>query len=108
MDEVEDVQGVRELAPFGPGHPRPSVLVETVRPIETRWVGQDQGTLQLRFAGAGARTVKAVWFGAGRHRDAIESAIKGGAIDIVATPDLNRWRGRVEPNLMIQDLRAST
>ena len=108
MDEVEDVEGVRELAPFGPGHPRPSVLVETVRPIETRWVGQDQGTLQLRFAGAGARSVKAVWFGAGRHRDAIESAIKGGAIDIVATPDLNRWRGRVEPNLMIQDLRAST
>ncbi|MCP4012621.1 MAG: hypothetical protein GY728_05860 [Phycisphaeraceae bacterium] len=107
MDEVEDVQGVRELAPFGPGHPRPSVLVETVRPIETRWVGQDQGTLQLRFAGAGARSVKAVWFGAGRHRDAIESAIRGGAIDIVATPDLNRWRGRVEPNLMIQDLRAS-
>ena len=108
MDEVEDVEGVRELAPFGPGHPRPSVLVETVRPIETRWVGQDQGTLQLRFAGAGARSVKAVWFGAGRHRDAIESAIRGGAIDIVATPDLNRWRGRVEPNLMIQDLRAST
>jgi len=108
MDEVEDVEGVRRLAPFGPGHPRPSVLVETIRPIETRWVGQDQGTLQLRFAGAGARSVKAVWFGAGRHRDAIESAIRGGAIDIVATPDLNRWRGRVEPNLTIRDLRAST
>lgn len=108
MDEVEDVEGVRELAPFGPGHPRPSVLVETVRPIETRWIGQDQGTLQLRFAGAGSRSVKAVWFGAGRHRGEIESAIKSGAIDIVATPDLNRWRGRVEPNLMIQDLRPST
>ena len=33
--------------------------------------------------------------------------LKGGAVDLVATPDLNRWQGRVEPNLMIQDLRAA-
>ena len=107
IDEVRDIEVVRALAPFGPGHPRPTVLIETVRPIETKWVGADQGTLQLRFAGDGARTVKAVWFGAGRHREAVEEAIKGGALDLVATPDLNRWQGRVEPNLMIQDLRAS-
>jgi single-stranded-DNA-specific exonuclease len=107
IDEVRDIEVVRGLAPFGPGHPRPTVLIETVRPIESKWVGADQGTLQLRFAGEGARTVKAVWFGAGRHREAVEKAIKGGAVDLVATPDLNRWQGRVEPNLMIQDLRAA-
>ena len=107
IDEVRDIEVVRGLAPFGPGHPRPTVLIETVRPIESKWVGADQGTLQLRFAGEGARTVKAVWFGAGRHRAAVEKALKGGPLDVVATPDLNRWQGRVEPNLMIQDLRAA-
>ena len=107
IDEVRDIEVVRSLAPFGPGHPRPAVLIETVRPIESKWVGADQGTLQLRFAGEGARSVKAVWFGAGRHRAAVEKALKSGPLDLVATPDLNRWQGRVEPNLMIQDLRAA-
>ncbi len=107
LSRLEALQGLRELAPFGAGHPKPTVLIETVRPIETRWVGGDGNTLQLSFAAEGNRIVKAVWFRAGAHKGEIEAALKRGPIDVVASPDINHWRGRLEPKLMISDLRPS-
>ena len=107
LARLDALQDLRQLAPFGAGHPKPSVLIETVRPIETRWVGGDRNTLQLSFAAEGNRTVKAVWFRAGAHRDEIEAALKRGPIDVVASPDIDHWRGRPQPKLMITDLRPS-
>lgn len=107
LAQLERLKELRELAPFGAGHPKPSMLIETVRPIETRWIGRDKGTLQLSFAAEGNRIVKAVWFRAGAHKDAIEEAIRRGPLDLVVSPDINHWRGRAEPKLMVSDLRAS-
>lgn len=107
LAHLDRLKELRELAPFGAGHPKPSVLIETVRPIETRWIGRDKGTLQLSFAAEGNRVVKAVWFRAGAHKDAIEAAIRRGPLDLVVSPDINHWRGRAEPKLMVSDLRAS-
>lgn len=107
LARLEPLRDLRQLAPFGAGHPKPSVLIETVRPIETRWIGRDKGTLQLSFAAEGNRVVKAVWFRAGAHKDAIEAAIRRGPLDLVVSPDINHWRGRAEPKLMVSDLRAS-
>ncbi len=107
LSRLDELQGLRQLAPFGAGHPKPTMLIETVRPIETRWVGSDRNTLQLSFAAEGNRIVKAVWFRAGAHRDEIEAALKRGPIDLVASPDIDHWRGRAQPKLMITDLRPS-
>ena len=107
LARLDELQGLRQLAPFGAGHPKPSMLIETVRPIETRWVGSDRNTLQLSFAAEGNRIVKAVWFRAGAHRDEIEAALKRGPVDLVASPDIDHWRGRAQPKLMITDLRPS-
>jgi single-stranded-DNA-specific exonuclease len=105
--EVENLRQLRLLAPFGQGHPRPVVLISGVRPIEIRWVGGNKDTLQLQMAGPGRRILKAVWFRVGDHRAAIENALEAGPVDLVGSPDIDRWRGREQPKLMIQDLRAS-
>ncbi|MCP4835838.1 MAG: single-stranded-DNA-specific exonuclease RecJ [Phycisphaera sp.] len=105
--EVENLQRLRLLAPFGQGHPKPVVLLRRVRPIEIRWVGGNKDTLQLQMAGPGRRILKAVWFRVGDHRAAIEAALQAGPVDIVGSPDIDRWRGREQPKLMIKDLRAS-
>lgn len=107
LGRLEALRELRTLAPFGAGHPKPNVLIETVRPIETRWIGRDKGTLQLSFEAGGNRVVKAVWFRAGLHREAIEAALKRGPLDLLVSPDINHWAGRVEPKLMVNDLRPS-
>ncbi len=107
LSRLDALRGLRQLAPYGAGHPKPTVLIESVRPIETRWVGADRNTLQVSFAAAGNQIVKAVWFRAGAHRDRIEEALRRGPIDVVASPDIDHWRGRAQPKLMIIDLRAS-
>ena len=105
--EVKNLRKLRLLAPFGQGHPRPVVLISGVRPIEIRWVGGNKDTLQLQMAGPGRRILKAVWFRVGDHRAEIEQALGAGPVDLVGSPDIDRWRGREQPKLMIQDLRAS-
>ena len=105
--EVGNLHRLRLLAPFGQGHPKPVVLIRGIRPIEIRWVGGNQDTLQLQMAGPGRRILKAVWFRVGDHRAEIEHALKAGPVDLVGSPDIDRWRGREQPKLMIQDLRSS-
>ena len=107
VSSIEDILRLRVFAPYGQGHPKPVVLIEAVRPIEIRWVGGEKDTLQLQIPAAGRRTVKAVWFRVGRHRDLIDATLREGPVDLVVSPDLNRWRGREEPQWMIQDIRGS-
>lgn len=104
---IDHINELRSLAPFGQGHARPTMLVETVHPVETRWVGASSDTLQMSFAVEGNRLVKAVWFRAGRHRKAVEEAIRRGPLDLVVTPDLDTWGGRTRPKLMVSDIRPS-
>lgn len=107
LASIDRINELRTLAPFGQGHPRPTMLVETVRPVETRWVGASSDTLQMSFPLEGNRVVKAVWFRAGRHRREVEDAIRRGPLDLVVTPDLDTWGGRTRPKLMVADLRPS-
>lgn len=107
VSTVDDMLGLRVFAPYGQGHPKPTVLIEGVRPIEIRWVGGEKDTLQLQIPAAGRRTVKAVWFRVGRHRAEIDATLRQGLVDLVVSPDINRWRGRAEPQWMIQDIGAT-
>ena len=104
--DIENLRQLRLLAPFGQGNPKPVVLLPRVRPIEIRWVGGSKDTLQLQIAGLGNRILKAVWFRVGDHRDRIEKALDSGPVDLVGSPDIDRWRGREQPKLMLRDLRA--
>ncbi len=107
LASIDHINELRSLAPFGQGHARPTMLIETVHPVETRWVGASSDTLQMSFAVEGNRLVKAVWFRAGRHRGAIEDAIRRGPLDLVVTPDVDTWGGRTRPKLMVSDLRPA-
>mgnify|MGYP003334362998 CR=1 FL=1 len=107
LASIDQINELRSLAPFGQGHDRPTMLIETVHPVETRWVGAASDTLQMSFVVEGNRLVKAVWFRAGRHRGAIEDAIRRGPLDLVVTPDVDTWGGRTRPKLMVSDLRPA-
>lgn len=105
--DIENLRQLRLLAPFGQGNPKPVVLLPRVRPIEIRWVGGSKDTLQLQIAGLGNRILKAVWFRVGDHRDRIEEALNSGPVDLVGSPDIDRWRGKEQPKMMLRDLRAA-
>ncbi len=105
--DLEELRRLRALAPFGQGHPKPVVVLRGVKPIEVRWVGGDRSTLQVQVAGPGRRVLKGVWFRVGDHREAIEDALGSGPVDLVGSPDIDRWRGREQAKLMIRDLGPS-
>lgn len=91
MDHVE------ELAPFGSENPDVCWVFKQVQILSSRIVGENHLKVQV---GSGTRSWNAIGFGFGEWVD------YEGAIDFVATPFVNRFRGRVTIELRILDLSA--
>ncbi|MFH1241621.1 MAG: single-stranded-DNA-specific exonuclease RecJ [Pseudomonadota bacterium] len=94
------VQQIRALAPFGEGNPEPTFLGRSLKALESRMVGEDHLRLKVRQEG---RALEAIGFGlAGRH------SLEGRTINMVFTPELNRWEGYDRIQLRIIDLELAT
>jgi single-stranded-DNA-specific exonuclease len=95
----DEVEALERLAPFGMGNPEPVLLVEKVRARQVQRIGEGH----LRFiACQGGDTLPAIAFGmAGRQEDF------QGEIDLLATPQINRYNGRETVQLRVRDVRSS-
>ncbi len=90
---------LERLAPFGVGNPRPRLLCRDLVIEGSPEILKDRH-LKLHLA-CGDQTIEAVAWGRAELRDAVES---GGAIDAVAKLTLNRWGGRIRPQLELVEL----
>ncbi len=87
---------VEQFAPFGVGNPKPVFLFENVRISEVRRFGKEQAHLELSFEGA---PVKAISFFA--EQEKYKEVREGETIDLIATMELNTFRGKRELRLRI-------
>lgn len=89
---------VERFAPFGVGNPRPVFLFEKVRVSDVRTFGKEGVHLELGFEGA---RVKAVTFFAEEKYMKLKT---GDTLDLIATMELNTFRGKRELRLRMVDV----
>ncbi len=91
------VSQINALAPYGEGNPEPVFMTGKVAVLDSRVVGARH--LKLRL-GKGNHIFDAIGFGMGdRH------SLRGTTVDILFTPEINRWQGTETVQLKIVDLR---
>lgn len=97
--DPEAVRQLAELAPFGVGNPEPTFLVTGVRAQQASVVGGDH----LRFtARQDGYSLPCIAFGmAGRLAEL------SGAVDLLGSPTLNEWKGRIDVQFRVRDLRPA-
>lgn len=96
---MEQVKALESLSPFGMGNPEPVLLVEGIRARQLQKVGDRH----LRFiACQGGDTLPAIAFGL-----AEQSADFQGELDLLVSPQINRYHDRELVQLRIRDVRRS-
>jgi single-stranded-DNA-specific exonuclease len=97
--DIDLLRQLEELAPFGTGNPEPLLVVEGVRAMQLQLVGDNH----LRFTACqGAFSHPAIAFGMQERREDFQ-----GTIDLLVTPQINRFRGRETVQLRVRDVRPS-
>jgi len=100
---------IQKLAPFGFGNPEPLFLLNKVRVVDLKTMGNGDQHLKLYLDDPQTRVVEklvaeAVGFGWGEWGDKLSA---GDLIDLIFSLDLNQWNGRETLQLKIKDLKKS-
>ena len=91
------IREIGALSPFGEGNPEPVMLSRSLMVVSSRVVGEHHLRFKVR---QGGKPFDAIGFGfAGWH------SLKGKTIDMVYTPELNRWQGYERLQLRVIDLK---
>jgi len=95
---LETINSIKSLTPFGKGNPEPLFYARSLEVIASRVVGENHLKLRVKQGGS---VVEAIGFGLS-ERHPIEDRI-----DIVFTPEINRWQGDEKIQLRIIDLKVT-
>ena len=95
------VQQFEQLAPFGPGNPRPLVAVRSCRVLAApQRLGRSGATVSFLVVQGSAR-LRCVGFGMG---DLVDELAGINTVDIVGRPGLNRFGGRTSVEMQLRDV----
>lgn len=95
--DLESLRQLGGLAPFGMGNPEPLLVVESVRAMQLKSVGDTH----LRFTACqGAYSHPAIAFGMLERRQEFQ-----GEVDLLVTPQINLYQGRETVQLRVKDVR---
>ena len=97
------IDTLERLAPFGMGNPEPRYVLRHARVVQADIVGTDH--VRCRLAGEGGGSLKAIAFRcADQELGAMLLQARGGApLHIAGRLRIDRWQGREQPQLMIDD-----
>lgn len=87
---------IEQFAPFGMANPKPTFLFEKVTLADVRRFGKENAHLELSFQNS---SVKAIAFFADKEK--YINVVAGRVVDLVATMELNTFRGKRELRLRI-------
>lgn len=93
---LDTVERLRSLAPFGIGNPEPLFYTPSLEVMEARVLGEKHLKLKVR---EGATVLEAIGFGL-----AAEHPSLNGRINMVSTPEISRWQSTRKVQLRIIDL----
>jgi single-stranded-DNA-specific exonuclease len=102
LEEIDDplLESIARLEPFGEGNPQPVLLARGVEVIgEPTLVGKEQQHLRLTLR-QGSMILRGIGFAMGARL----AQVKGGALDIVFSPQRHVWNEREERQLVLKDL----
>ena len=107
--DIATVQEIDQLAPFGRENRKPALLVEGAKLTQVRPFGKAGAVRHLELVVSQDRFgrpsfLRIQWWDGARHAAALE---KGMRLDLVIEPGLDRFRGAVEPNARLVDLRIA-
>ncbi|MCA9388343.1 single-stranded-DNA-specific exonuclease RecJ [Candidatus Berkelbacteria bacterium] len=93
------IRDLEQMAPFGCGNPRPSLVVEelTIRAIKT--VGADNTHLKVQFV---EQELDGIGFGIGYLAEQLKA---GDPVKVLGCPEFNVWNGVERIQLKIDDIR---
>lgn len=94
------LRGLKELEPFGEGHPEPIFLLKEIKPKQIRTVGNNHLKFMAIKEGVG---IEAIAFGMGERRALHE----GEPVDIAFFPELREWQGKRELQLKVKGIKKS-
>ena len=97
--DLETVRRLEALAPFGPANPEPLFLARNVTILESKVVGDKHLKAKLKQNGAVAEAI-GFWLWEGRPS-------QGKTVDVVFTPEIDRWQGRERVQLKMIDLETA-
>jgi single-stranded-DNA-specific exonuclease len=95
--DLDTLRLLEGLAPFGMGNPEPLLVVEAARAMQVQPVGDGH----LRFTACqGAFSHPAIAFGMLERRHEFQ-----GEIDLLVSPQINRYQGRESVQLRVKDVK---
>ncbi len=97
---LEQAEELLRLQPCGQGNPRPILAYEGARVEHARAL--TNGAHLKLLLGIGSRTIDGIGFGLGEWFPKLP---KGATIDAAFHLDVNEWRGRRSPQLVLADIR---
>jgi single-stranded-DNA-specific exonuclease len=97
--DLETVEALDALAPFGPGNPEPIFRAHSVNVMDAKVVGGRHLKLRVRQGGT---SHAAIGFGM-----ADLATILGGKVEMLITPMINEWQGCRRVQLKVVDIRPS-
>ena len=108
--DIATVQEIDQLAPFGRENRKPALLIEGVEVTQVRPFGKAGAVRHLELAvrkpwRGQQRFLRIQWWDGAKHAGSIE---KGMRLDLVIEAGLDRFRGGIEPNARLLDLRFAT
>jgi single-stranded-DNA-specific exonuclease len=97
--DLETVEAIDALAPFGPGNPEPIFRARSLKVTDARVVGERHLKLRVRQGEAGHD-------GIGFGMADLASSL-GGNVEMLFTPMINEWQGYRRVQLKVIDIRPS-
>lgn len=106
--QVEIVEELERLGPFGMGNPTPKVVLKGVRVCEVRILKDKHLKMRLQDpSGKGPRLDAPLWNSVGTPFGAQIQDIDGKIVDVFCAMEINEWNGRRSVQLKVEDVRLS-
>lgn len=102
LDELtyENVRDIRSLEPFGAGNPEPLFFSKNLEVVDSRIVGEKHLRLKVKQGGT---VHDSIGFGMSDIHP-----LGGEIINMVYTPEINRWNGYERVQLRVSDLKLKS
>jgi single-stranded-DNA-specific exonuclease len=99
---LEAIEELEQLAPFGVGNQKPTLMLEGLQISDLRTVGTQQQHLKCQVTFNDTR-LDAIGFSLGEKAQWISYE---SALDLIGQPAINEWNGIRKPQLIIDDIRV--
>ncbi len=98
--DADVAEALADLGPFGEGNPEPAFLVRGARADGVRVLGREGQHLRMRLRVDDGAAVGGIAFGMGQWAEGFGT---GAPLDLVVRPEVDRYRGRTELQLVVMD-----